>query len=125
MAFGAELVATEYGRIGLEFAQALIGGHYQVAHAMLTQELQQKWPVDKLKERLERMIQRGVVDGVVAEEGYDDYTDKPDGDIGGVYVSIYGHDATEPLFTFSEAVMIFVRRDDEGPRIREISWGRP
>jgi len=125
MTHGAELIATEYGKVGLEFAQSLASGCYEVAHTMLTAELKQKWPAERIKQTFERMIQHGAVTRIEAMEGYDDYPDQQSGDIGGVYVSISGHDPREPLFTYNEAVMVHVRREREGPRIRKIIWGRP
>ena len=125
MTYGTELIATEYGRVGFAFAHALVAGSYEAAHDMLTTELKQKWPVERIKQTFERMIQHGVVTLVEAMEGSDDYPDQQPGEIGVIYIAICGHDPTDPVFTFSEAVMVAVRRESEGLRIGKIIWGRP
>lgn len=115
----------EVERTGLDFTNALVAGDYKKANFLLTPQLAQQWPPDRLKDTFERMTLRGVVTQVEGEVGYADYPNKPPGDLGGVYIAVLGHQRDAPVMTFSEAVMVFVRQDPEGPRIRQIIWGRP
>jgi hypothetical protein len=119
-----DMARTEYGRVAVDFAVAIAQGNYGVARQMLVRSLQDEWSEQRLKQRFERMMKGGPVTEINALEGYDEYPDKPDGDVGGMYVSIGGHEPNEPILTFNEAVMVFVRREAEGLRIRELQWGR-
>lgn len=116
---------TEYGKFGLEFAFALAGGSYDVAHEMLTDELRRSWSPVRIQQTFEQMIQHGVVTGIAALDGSDKFPDDDARDIGGVYISISGHVQGEPLLTYNEAVMVHVRREQHGLRIRKLTWGRP
>lgn len=111
--------------LGVNFAKALTAGEFDNAHSMLSQGMKEAWPPERLKARFEKMTGKGVVEDITAEEGYAHYANQPEGDLGGIYVSIVGHEREDPIFTFSEAVMVFVTNEAGVPRIREIRWGRP
>ena len=122
MAIGAELAATEYGRVGLEFARALVAGRFDDAWRMLTAQEQVHCSAADLKLKYERMVAYGdgAANYLEALEGYDgtQYPGAHPNEIGGVYVAICGEG-------FSEAVMVFVVRENGEPRIRQIVWQRP
>ena len=120
MPVGKALLATEYGRLGVAFAEALSGEDFQRAYAMLSPSLQEHSSLDEMICEFRSMIEYGdgpVMD-VTPEEGYTSYPDKPVEDIGGVYVSLRGDG-------FLEGILVFVCRESDGPRIREVQWRRP
>ena len=117
---GPGLLGTEFGKAGYDFAKALARRDYASAHSMLSFMQRMLWSPNSIGQRFEEMIAYGAgdADDVEAIEGYVDYRSKKEGDIGGVYVAISGPG-------FSEAVMVFVKREEGEPKIREIEWGRP
>jgi len=114
---------TEYGRLAVDFAQALAGDQYVTAREMLAQQLKSEMPEERLKDRFRKLIFGGVVAQIEAMEGYDQYPDKPPEDIGGVCLALHCHEQDKPLMSHNAFLMVFVKREAGGPRIREVRWG--
>jgi hypothetical protein len=123
--FDSDVAPPEVTEIGVAFANALATGRYEDACKLLTSPLRADWPPAKLKSQFERMTMGGVVTDVEALEAHAKYANRRNDDLGGVYVSISGHALDQPVMTYNEAVLVFVVSQPEGPRIREIIWGRP
>ena len=108
--------------VGLAFAQALVGGDLDVAHAMLSGALVDEWQPARLGKALAEMIEYG--DGpadhveVIRVDSMAGWPAREPSDLGWAYVAICGDG-------FNEAVSVVVA--DEGGRavIRDLEWGRP
>ncbi len=109
-----------YPKFASRFAMALTDGEYEVAHEMLSPDMQQKHTADALGKKFEAMVKYGgspaKVDGFI--ETLEDWPDKEPGDVGWVYVSVSGDD-------YAEAVIVIVSANDGGMSISSIEWGRP
>ena len=109
------------GKVGLEFAEALVAGDFQLAAKMLSKDLSATLSPESLQQKYEDMMpppQFGPATSVTVSETLDKFPKKQSTDIGWAYVAISGK-------SFSEGVSVIVA--DEGGRhvIREIKWGRP
>ena len=120
MPIGVELLETEYGRLGVSFAEALSVEDFEGAYSMLSSSLQTQCSLQDMICEYRTMIEygEGPVLEVAPEEGYADYPQKPPEDLGGVYVSLRGHG-------YLEGILVFVCRELGACRIREIQWRRP
>ena len=112
---------NEHGRIATKFASALRDERFGEAHAILTGPLQLAMPLDTFTEAYRDMISYGS--GPTTEiELMHTMEEWPPGrentDLGWAYVAMWGED-------FSEAVTVIVQAGTDGPRIRQIEWGRP
>jgi len=110
----------------LAFANALAQGEFASAHSMLAKELQGKLSAGSLRWKYKLMtffpMLLGGGGGKVECEVFerlDDWPTKQPGDLGWFYVSISNGKS------WAEAVTTTVCREDGGPRIRDIEWGRP
>ena len=115
-----EEMSVNYPKFASRFAMALTDGEYEVAHEMLSPDMQQKHTADALGKKFEAMVKYGgspaKVDGFI--ETLEDWPDKEPGDVGWVYVSVSGDD-------YAEAVIVIVSANDGGMSISSIEWGRP
>ncbi len=109
--------------LAIEFANALVNGDYEQAHAMLSPEAQGRISARDLENEYLAMVNifgTGKSARVVFDPQFTmrNWPGKLPGDRGWVYVSIAGDD-------FVEAVSVIVTEIQGEYRIREIEWGRP
>lgn len=113
---------TPVGKLGFEFASAIVAGDFSAAHAMLSNALKQELRPQDLSSSYDAMIEYG--DGppdlieVIQVDDMEGWKSKQKGDIGWTYVAICGDG-------YSEAVSVVIAEEAAGPVIRMIEWGRP
>ena len=109
-----------HGKLAVSFAEHLILGRYNDAHALLTPHLQEEWPASSLESEFLTMTDYGNGPASRAEltVTMDTWPRREPGDIGWAYVSIAGEG-------FVEAVTVVVSDALGVPRVRELEWGRP
>lgn len=113
----------EDSKIATDFASALLGGDYNLAHSFLTPELQQHFSAEELGQEFHAMYS-GYAEGKPTHIVFDprstmtDWPDKHPNDVGWAYVSIVGDD-------FVEAVAVVITEFEGDLLISEIEWGRP
>jgi hypothetical protein len=105
---------------GTDFVEALLGGHTERAHAMLSDELGASLDVVELAANIEAMSDdmggiNGCGDATVILE---DWPGKNANDVAMVYVPLLGD-------VYSEAVTVTVAEIGSTLRITGIEWGRP
>ncbi len=110
-------------QVAVNFAMALVAGHYERARDFLTPALRLEWSAERLRASFTAMFSgysTGRPRRIHFEPGFshDDWPDKRSHDLGWVYVAIEGDD-------FNEAVSVIVAKSDGRALIREIEWGRP
>ena len=105
-----------------QFGQAVVRGDFESAHQLLTDEVKRTHSPVSLKAEVADMIsyakeplKRAVV---MANASMTDGPDKQSNDLAWIYVALEGD-------SFSEAVSVVVTKTSDGPRIRELEWGRP
>ena len=108
--------------IGVSFANAIVSGDFEAAHALLSESLKGEWPPARLEAELAAMIDYGVgpaedVD-LVGVNNMLGWEAREPADVGWAYVAISGEG-------FTEAVSVIVAREDGRFAIRELEWGRP
>lgn len=110
-----------HGIVGFNFAQALVMGEFEKAHALLSAELQSKYTATGLKSGYEGMVEYAqpvAVPNVVVVDN------RPVPEIGEMdaqgwaYVAIQGEG-------WSEAVTVTVKPVGNKHLITELVWGRP
>jgi hypothetical protein len=111
-----------HGILGFMFAQALVKGEYDKAHAMLSAELKLEYPPTALKQNYEDMIDYAQPsrqpDVEVLDNSLIPDAPRPMDEEGWVYVSIFGDG-------WSEAVIVTVKPFGHVYLITELIWGRP
>ena len=110
------------GALAVSFANAIISGDFEAAHALLSESLKGAWPPVRLRAKFAAMIDYGDgpaddvelinVDDMAAWES------REPADIGWAYVAISGEG-------FNEAVMVIVAHEGSRDTIRALEWGRP
>lgn len=112
-----------FGRVAIEFAQALVDGDFERAHRLLTPARRAELSPAVLQQEMAAMWGPWT-DGPPRRVGFDaefageQWPAKQPGDVGWAYVGIFGDSAVE-------AVTVTVAATDDGLRIREVVWGRP
>ena len=111
---------NEHGRLATDFASALKDERFGDAHALLTGPLQLVMPLDTLAEAYREMISygSGPTTDIELMHTMEEWPGRQDADLGWAYVAMWGDD-------FSEAVTVIVHAGVDGPRVRQIEWGRP
>jgi hypothetical protein len=111
-----------HAQLGINFAQALVDGNFELAASFLAPRLRSDLTPAKLAFELHDMCEYG--EGPPTEVHYvqaeceEDWPDKQPDDLGWAYVSIEGSD-------YCEAVIVTVALIDGLPLIRDVEWGRP
>lgn len=104
------------------FGHAIVRRDFRSAHTLLAADAQKRHSAADLEAEVDDMIEYAeepLTKAVVLEDlTMADWPDKQIGDLGWVYVSLEGEG-------FGEAVTIVVTETPNGPRIRELEWGRP
>ncbi len=115
-----EFKDMDYKKTGIEFAQALADEDFKYAYGMLSEDLREKMSEEDLAQNYRDMIAygQGPVTEVDPGDGYSDYPDMKPNELGGIYVSLSGAN-------FVEGIAVFVCREENQARVREIDWGRP
>ncbi|PSR18272.1 hypothetical protein C8255_08290 [filamentous cyanobacterium CCP3] len=113
---------ASYAQLAVEFARALARGDFTLANTLLSPELGADLTPDRLRETYEAMIEYGDgpstdVELIVTMEQWQ-LPEQRSTDLGWAYVAIAGEG-------YSEAVTVIVESTQDGPRIRDIEWGRP
>jgi hypothetical protein len=114
---------TEHATIAVAFAQALVDGDFDKAHALLTPDLQGTLTPGQIHRELHKMFEL-YADGKPRRIWFDQefscaaFPNKLADDLGWDYVGIEGDD-------FVEAVTVIVTNLNGKPLIRHIEWGRP
>ena len=109
-----------HGKLAVLFAEHLILGRYEDAHALLSPDLQDEWPASLLESEFLAMTDYGASPANLAEltVTMDTWPRREPNDIGWAYVSISGDG-------FVEAVTVVVSEASGVPCVRELEWGRP
>lgn len=106
--------------LALEFAEALMAGRFEVAHAMLTSAARKELSPAQLRKRYAKMIAH--FDSPASTADVEEIITEGDplkaGDVAWIYVSITGED--DP-----EAVTLTITEEGGKPLIRDVEWGRP
>ena len=109
-------------QLSLEFARWLTEGNYTKAHGYLTFANRLIWTSKWLRKKYEKMIEYGdgPAEGIelVQSDKMEGWASYKKGDIGWVYVAIYGPG-------FNEAVALIFKDENGSPKVRNIEWGRP
>jgi len=110
----------DYRKTGIEFVQALVEEDFRHAYGMLTDDLRKKISEEELAQTYRDMIAygQGPVKKIIPGEGHSDYPDMKPNELGGIYISLVGD-------YFVEGIAVYVCRDGDRARVREIDWGRP
>ena len=109
--------------IEVEFAQSLVDGNFEAAHAMLSPEAKANTTSHELRTRFTGMY-RGYAQSEPTRVSFTEefsgveWPEKRPGDLGWVYVAIEGEG-------FAEAVTVTVVQTAESIGIRSVEWGRP
>jgi hypothetical protein len=119
-----DAMPTPFAQLGIDFAQALVDGDFDLAATCLAPQLRADLTPARLEAELRRMCEYG--DGpptdicyMPCEDALDvNGPDKQPGDLGWAYVAIEGDG-------YSEAVIVTVALVDGAPLIRDVEWGRP
>lgn len=110
-----------HGIVGFDFAQALVMGEFEKAHAFLSAELRSKYTAAGLKSEFESMVEYaqpfGVPYVVVVDNRPLPGISEMDAQ-GWAYVAIQGEG-------WSEAVTVTVKPVGNEYLITELVWGRP
>ena len=112
-----------YEQLAVAFASALVAGDFERAHELMVPTLREELSPAALRAELYGMFE-GYAAGPPTdidfrdEVSFEDWPDKRPGDVGWIYVSIWGPD-------FVEAVTVIVASVDGRLAIRSIEWGRP
>ena len=111
---------TPHAERATAFAQALVDGRFEDAHSMLTDDLKDRVPVERLQAAYEGLVEYGTGPVQVDDQltTMEEWPDKRTNDVGWAYISISGTD-------FVEAVTVVVSREGDELKIRNIEWGRP
>ncbi len=112
--------SADYAKFALAFANALVDGDFDDAHAMLSSSLGKTLDPDSLRANYEEMVEYGddAPDVVQLITTMELWPERQADDLGWAYVAITGDD-------FSEAVTVIVALENGQPHIRHVEWGRP
>jgi hypothetical protein len=113
-------LTTPHGKAAAEFANALVKGDFDRAHAMMSSSARLEWTAAALGEAYGAMVEYFEAPPTLVQvvEVMSDWPGKVAGDVGWAYAAIVGDDA-------SEAVIVVVCSEGGKPLIRTIEWGRP
>ena len=110
------------GGIGISFANAIVSGDFEAAHALLSESLKGEWPPARLEAELAAMIDYGEGPAedveLVSVDNMIGWEVREPADIGWAYVAISGEG-------FNEAVSVIVASEGGRYAIRGLEWGRP
>jgi hypothetical protein len=110
-------------KVAQRFTRALVDGHFEVAHALLTDELGALATVESLQADTNEMLaswNEGEPKTVDVDQEFvlTSWPTRAASDVAHVYVSIVG---TQNV----EAVTVIVERRNRALRIRDLTFGRP
>ena len=109
-------------RISEQFGHYIAAADYAAAHALLTNNAQDKYTPEGFRRSFEKMTayERGPIKTVLVDPEFalEDWPAKQPEDVASVYVGLLGEE-------YVEAVSLILAREDGDIRIREIEWGRP
>ena len=109
-------------QLAKEFGDLIAKEDYVAAHALLTTEAQSVHTAQEMNRRSEGM--RRYAPGpfrnveVMEEFMLEEWPAMQDGDVANIYISLEGDN-------FCEAVSVFVAKQGDDLRIRDLEWGRP
>ena len=110
------------GGIGVSFANAIVSGDYEAAHALLSESLKRAWPPARLEAEFAAMIDYGEGPAedveLISVDKMMGWEVREPADVGWAYVAISGEG-------FNEAVSVIVASEGGRYAIRELEWGRP
>jgi hypothetical protein len=109
---------TSYGKLALQFAEALGEEDFKAVYAFLAPALQQKYSVSSLESSYRQTIaydENGVLGDIEVMAGFEAWPSKEPQDLGWVYVSL-------DMGEYGEAIAVVVTKD---LLVRHIEWGRP
>jgi|GEM_PF-2029926 len=107
-------------KIAVEFALALAEGKVSKAHALMSEELKNKYTVERLGREFELMhaYSSEVPTEVSFVTSMEEFAGKVPGDLGWVYVGVSGKD-------WVEGITVVSARENSDPKVRQVIFGRP
>lgn len=111
---------TPHGKVGFEFASALVAENFVQASQLLSTAAKKEWSAAKLELTYSNMIEyfENSPNFIQVMNTLEAWPAKQPGDIGWAYVAISGESE-------SEAVAVIVCSENGKMLIRDIEWGRP